>query len=339
MPGERTFFLQARTGSLISSVALEKAQVATLADRLEDLIADVGQRLGLEVPEPGPVDLDALEVPLVEEFRVGAIAFGWDPATDQMLFELHGQSTDEDARPDGARRRGRRPAGPARAHDPAPGRRLHRPRPQGRRGRSPAVPLLPAAAGPGGSHLPAGERLQAVTQPPQALATGELHVLGRLAEASNLALLAEVTHRRPGRCAASTSPCRGSARSGTSPGQRWPPARCSPPRSRRCFGWDLIPPTDLARGGPVRCRDVPGVGRGRRRRPGRAVPGRTGARGVARGRRGSRRRRRADRAGPRVQPATCSGWSSSTPWSTTPTARAVTSCAAPTGRSSGSTTG
>ena len=99
MPGERTFFLQARTGNLISSVALEKAQVATLADRLEDLIVDVAQRLDLDIPEPGPVDLDALDVPLVEEFRVGAIAFGWDPATDQMLFELHGQTTDEDVDP------------------------------------------------------------------------------------------------------------------------------------------------------------------------------------------------------------------------------------------------
>jgi uncharacterized repeat protein (TIGR03847 family) len=91
MPGERTFFLQARTGNMISSVALEKAQVAALAD--------VGQRLSLDVPEPGPVDLDALEVPLVEEFRVGAIAFGWDPATDQMLFELHGQGSDEELDP------------------------------------------------------------------------------------------------------------------------------------------------------------------------------------------------------------------------------------------------
>jgi uncharacterized repeat protein (TIGR03847 family) len=99
MPGERTFFLQARSGSLISSVALEKTQVSTLADRLEDLIADVGQRLGLEIPEAGALDLDPLEVPLVEEFRVGAIAFGWDPATDQMLFELHGQSTDEELDP------------------------------------------------------------------------------------------------------------------------------------------------------------------------------------------------------------------------------------------------
>jgi uncharacterized repeat protein (TIGR03847 family) len=99
MPGERTFYVQARSGNLVNSVALEKVQVSSLADRLEELIADVSQRLHIEVPEPGPTDLDPLDVPLVEEFRVGAIAFGWDPARDQMLFEMHGQSTDEDVDP------------------------------------------------------------------------------------------------------------------------------------------------------------------------------------------------------------------------------------------------
>lgn len=98
MPGDRTFFLQARSGNRVNSVTLEKAQVASLADRLEELIADVSQRLQIEVPEPGPPDLDPLDVPLVEEFRVGAIAFGWDPANDQMMFELHAQ-TDDDVDP------------------------------------------------------------------------------------------------------------------------------------------------------------------------------------------------------------------------------------------------
>ena len=99
MPGERTFFLQARSGAVINSVVLEKTQVATLADRLEELITDVCQRLEIEAPEPGPPDVDPLEVPLVEEFRVGAIAFGWDPSSDQMLFELHGQTDEDDVDP------------------------------------------------------------------------------------------------------------------------------------------------------------------------------------------------------------------------------------------------
>jgi uncharacterized repeat protein (TIGR03847 family) len=99
IPGERTFFVQARTGSLLTSVVLEKQQVAVLADRVSDLLADLGERFDLPVPEPGPPDLDPLEVPLVEEFRVGAIAFGWDPATEQMLFELHGTYDDEQPDP------------------------------------------------------------------------------------------------------------------------------------------------------------------------------------------------------------------------------------------------
>ena len=45
MPGERTFFLQARKGSAVTSVALEKAQVAALA---EQLVARQEERAVLE---------------------------------------------------------------------------------------------------------------------------------------------------------------------------------------------------------------------------------------------------------------------------------------------------
>ena len=38
VPGERTFFLQARTGSRMVSVALEKAQVAAIADRVIQIL-------------------------------------------------------------------------------------------------------------------------------------------------------------------------------------------------------------------------------------------------------------------------------------------------------------
>ncbi len=99
MPGERTFFVQARSGERVSTAALEKEQVALLADRLDELVADVAARFQFDVPEAGPADTDPLEVPLVEEFRVAAIAFGWDPAHDQMLFELHGPSGDDDIDP------------------------------------------------------------------------------------------------------------------------------------------------------------------------------------------------------------------------------------------------
>jgi len=99
MPGERTFYIQARTGGLITSVVLEKEQVALLAERLGEVLHDVVESFGTEVPESGPADLDPLELPLAEEFRVAAIAFGWDPVAEQMLFELHGPTDDEDLDP------------------------------------------------------------------------------------------------------------------------------------------------------------------------------------------------------------------------------------------------
>src|SRR6476646_2396854 len=40
-PGDRTFFLQATDGTRVVSVALEKQQVAVLADRLEQLLDEV----------------------------------------------------------------------------------------------------------------------------------------------------------------------------------------------------------------------------------------------------------------------------------------------------------
>ena len=99
LPGERTFFVQARTGSRITRVVMEKQQVPALAERLAEVLVDISARFGVEVPEAGPADLEPLELPLAEEFRVGAIAFGWDPMVDRMLFELHAPSPEEDVDP------------------------------------------------------------------------------------------------------------------------------------------------------------------------------------------------------------------------------------------------
>ncbi len=40
-PGSRTFFLQARSGSRLVSVSLEKQQVAALAERVDELLDEV----------------------------------------------------------------------------------------------------------------------------------------------------------------------------------------------------------------------------------------------------------------------------------------------------------
>lgn len=96
-PGERTFYLQARAGRRITSVALEKVQVSLLAERLEELLDEVLRRTGGQaaVPAAAPVDLaddQPLELPLMEEFRVGAIALAWDGEDQRVVIEAQEQS-------------------------------------------------------------------------------------------------------------------------------------------------------------------------------------------------------------------------------------------------------
>ncbi len=92
-PGSRTFFLQARKGSALVSVVLEKVQVQVLAERLALLVAEIARR-GVHVPEalaPSDDDTSPLGEPLVEAFRVGAMTLGWDPEHEQVVIEARAQ--------------------------------------------------------------------------------------------------------------------------------------------------------------------------------------------------------------------------------------------------------
>lgn len=88
-PGDRTFFLQARGGGRVVSVALEKVQVALLAEKLEELLAEAQRRFGVQVPEVAiePSDLDPLETPVDEEFRVGTLGLAYDVDTATVVIE------------------------------------------------------------------------------------------------------------------------------------------------------------------------------------------------------------------------------------------------------------
>lgn len=95
MPGERTFFVQARAGGRLTSVVAEKEQVSVLADRLDQLLDEVRdtRNPAVTIPDAGEVvDSDPLDVPIVEEFRVGAMALGWDESNDRVVVELHAVS-------------------------------------------------------------------------------------------------------------------------------------------------------------------------------------------------------------------------------------------------------
>lgn len=94
MPGGRTFFLQARDDSRVVSVALEKQQVAVLADRLEQLLDEVVARTGTALPA-SETDTEALDQPIDEEFRVSAMGLAWDG--DAGLVIIEAQAATEDA--------------------------------------------------------------------------------------------------------------------------------------------------------------------------------------------------------------------------------------------------
>jgi uncharacterized repeat protein (TIGR03847 family) len=88
-PGSRTFFLQAREGGRITTVVVEKIQVAVLAERLTSLLAEVRSR-GADVPEQAveaEIDRAPLDEPLQEAFRVGTMAITWDVDDETVVIE------------------------------------------------------------------------------------------------------------------------------------------------------------------------------------------------------------------------------------------------------------
>jgi len=98
-PGERTFFLQAREGARMVSVALEKVQVAVLAERLDQLLDEVRRRgSGGGPTDPGVDDVEPLETPVFEEFRVGTMALGWDGDGERVVIEAHAVRPNEEQR-------------------------------------------------------------------------------------------------------------------------------------------------------------------------------------------------------------------------------------------------
>ena len=96
-PGDRTFFLQARDGGRVVSIVLEKVQVAVLADRLGELLAEL-ERRGVDTVSEirdgpgGDVDVEPLDEPLNEAFRAGSLTLGWDGDPNTTYEVLRGEA-------------------------------------------------------------------------------------------------------------------------------------------------------------------------------------------------------------------------------------------------------
>ena len=124
-PGARTFYLQARTGARIVSIALEKEQSALLAQKVDEVLDQLRtvEDNRYSVPISTPVELadnDPLE-DVQEQFRAGTIGIGWDPSTAQLIIEAHplpegdDLELDEDPAAGSEMLRVRMPVGTARA--------------------------------------------------------------------------------------------------------------------------------------------------------------------------------------------------------------------------------
>lgn len=92
-PGARAFFLQAREGARVVSVALEKEQVAALAERVDELLDEVMNETQTTsvVPAITPVGLsdeEPLDLPITEEFRAGTMTLSWDPGAERVVIEV-----------------------------------------------------------------------------------------------------------------------------------------------------------------------------------------------------------------------------------------------------------
>ncbi|HMF84202.1 MAG TPA: DUF3090 family protein [Acidimicrobiia bacterium] len=97
-PGEREFFLQARTESAQLTVLVEKEQVALLASEAVAFL----DRIAEDYPEeaagvPEPVARQAgLREPTVPLFRARLIGLGFDPERELVLIELRERSSDDE---------------------------------------------------------------------------------------------------------------------------------------------------------------------------------------------------------------------------------------------------
>lgn len=92
LPGERTFFLQAKTGMTVHSVVLEKEQAELLGERMNELLDMVRaksadpQSIPL-VPLASHIDNAGLSIPIEPEFRIGTMSLGWDTLAGHLVVE------------------------------------------------------------------------------------------------------------------------------------------------------------------------------------------------------------------------------------------------------------
>src|SRR4051794_30331984 len=91
-PGQRAFYLQARKGEEMATVAVEKQQVQLLSASILEILARVGKETG-----EGPAeDAMELEEPVEPMWRAGRLSIGYLEDRDLLLLEVHELAVEEE---------------------------------------------------------------------------------------------------------------------------------------------------------------------------------------------------------------------------------------------------
>ena len=88
VPGERTFFIQFKSGNELFSTSLEKSQVAAMSERLQYMLKEIRQVHPLSPRPQLQRDSLPLENPVLDEFRVGSIAIFYDEKSERIQIDL-----------------------------------------------------------------------------------------------------------------------------------------------------------------------------------------------------------------------------------------------------------
>ncbi|MFZ4664038.1 MAG: DUF3090 domain-containing protein [Caldilineaceae bacterium] len=83
-PGRRTFFLQARAGSQLVSIVMEKHDVGTLAVSVLQLLEELEKSHPVAVGRSGSKKALRPEHPMDPLFRVGQLSIGYDEDEDRI---------------------------------------------------------------------------------------------------------------------------------------------------------------------------------------------------------------------------------------------------------------
>src|SRR5258708_35384294 len=96
MPGQRSFYIQARTESAQLTVLVEKEQIALLSTEAVAFLDRIADEYP-EVPVDVPTVQTQLREPTVPLFRARLIGLGFDPERELVLLELREHAEADDA--------------------------------------------------------------------------------------------------------------------------------------------------------------------------------------------------------------------------------------------------